>query len=318
MSACLAALPPELLSHVVASIRSPSTLCNLARCSRQLHFCTIRHLYRHVEIHEIPERRNGRLRTLAALLIQRPDLAGLVRHFTLQTAEPSEEKAECSGEPAEPEDRVSPELVKVDRPVVTAANASSLSTEEKISGLGQFRPTHVSYYDLILALLLPALLKVEKMVLDLDPWYYTSYLEQTMARAARREKPFDTQPPFEALTVFVHSHNKFPPPRIGFIGSLLKLPAIHKISGCFEELWDDDDIEELDSSSSSLTILNLSMKGISKANLGHILRAPKALKAFSTGFATPSASISQIYAILWGRRKTASRVSILVVTEIVA
>lgn len=82
----LTALPPELVSCVVAKIASNATRCSLARCSRQLYFRTIPHLYRNIEIqeagrYEVPQ--DKRLRNLASLLLQRPDLAGLVRSFTL-------------------------------------------------------------------------------------------------------------------------------------------------------------------------------------------------------------------------------------------
>ncbi|MCJ1271974.1 hypothetical protein MMC22_011879 [Lobaria immixta] len=117
-----------------------------------------------------------------------------------------------------------------------------------------------------------------------------------MERAARREKPFDAQPPFEALRVFVISHQKLHVRSTGFIASLLKLPAIEEISGGVEKHWSDDDddddddvlygdiissgknLEGLDSSSSPLTSLDLAAYTLSRADLCHILRAPKALK----------------------------------------
>ncbi|MCJ1265879.1 hypothetical protein MMC22_005761 [Lobaria immixta] len=306
MSMSLTSLPSELLSCVVANIASRSTLCSLARCSRQLHFCTIPHLYRHVTIREkIPrrEQQDGRLKTLASLLIRRPDLAGLVRHFTLHVLGPSwrvVDQPEEFNEPAALEGRVSPELFKVDQAFATAATASILSIEEKINCLGQFSPTHKSYYDLILALLLPALLKVEKLVLDLDIEWDTYYFEQMIRRAACREKPFNIRPPFEALTIFFHPHhgseafiprsNALTPRSTGFIASLLKLPAIQEISGSFEMPWDiedddpvpsDKDLEDLNSASSPVTSLDLAVYALSTVDLGHILRAPKALKTLA-------------------------------------
>lgn len=81
----LTVLPPEILCCIVAKIASQPTLCNLARCSRQL-YCTIPHLYGRVSIQEVVwdgKRRIGKLRKLASLLIQRADLAVRVRQFTL-------------------------------------------------------------------------------------------------------------------------------------------------------------------------------------------------------------------------------------------
>lgn len=77
----LTSLPPEIVSCVIANIESQPTLCNLARCSRQLYLSTIPHLYRHVTIQEETrqgDQQNWQLRNLTSLLIRRPDLAELV------------------------------------------------------------------------------------------------------------------------------------------------------------------------------------------------------------------------------------------------
>ncbi|MCJ1269152.1 hypothetical protein MMC22_009041 [Lobaria immixta] len=291
MSMSLAALPPELICCVVANIASPPTLCNLARCSRKLHLCTIPHLYRQVVIWETvrPEKQNGQLRSLASSLLRRADLASLVRHFTLHVG------WTLGRSLRRPKERVSRQSDNVDQ--AFAENALSLSIEEKINCLEHFSPTHCSYYDLILTLLLPALLKVEKLVLGFAVGPLpgsTFYREHMIWRAACREKPFDVEPPFEALTVFVYTQNKINTRSTGFIASLLKLPAIQEISGGFEEPWrkDEEDnlaevvpmdknLNDLDSSSSPVTSLDLADYGLGFADLCHIFRAPKALKTLS-------------------------------------
>lgn len=76
----LTGLPPELVSCVLASIKSQPTLCNLARCSSQLYLYKIPHLYSHVTVHEefgFGVQENGQLRSVASLLIQRPISPGL-------------------------------------------------------------------------------------------------------------------------------------------------------------------------------------------------------------------------------------------------
>lgn len=139
---------------------------------------------------------------------------------------------------------------------------------------------------LILALLLPALVLVEKLVLHPGPgfirFYY--YFDMVMERAARRERPFDLQPAFESLTVF-ETHSSFLLSE-ALMASLLKLPAIRVISGCLDYTWDGmvgkrEKFTELDNSSSPVTSLNLAACASNPKNLGHILRARKALKAFS-------------------------------------
>ena len=323
MSMSLTALPPEIINSVAANITSQPTLCNLARCSRQLYHCTIPHLYHHVTIREEigrGEQRIGQLRNLASSLIRRPKLAVLVRHFTLhvlrdhlggfvegfeeaeeseeseeaeeseesEEAEESEEseEAEESEESEEAEESEESEESEEDKRV-NALEAWRLSKEKKISCLGQFSHNHKSHYDFILALLLPALLKMEKLELDLDNDFDTYYLEQMMRRAACRKRPFHIQPRFEALTVFANFPNKFSIGSTGLFALLLKLPAIREISGGFEKKWDEEDGYEgdlsntdLDSSSSPLITLDLAAYELRTADLGHLLRAPKALKTF--------------------------------------
>ena len=316
-------LPPEILGCVVANIASLPTLCNLARCSHQLYLCATAHLYHHVTIQEEirhGKHRKGELQSLASLLIRRPDLAGLVRHFTLHvtrfprlSVEDSNEYEEHGG--------------FRDQAFATVVNASSLSVREKIDCLGQFSYSHKSYYDLILTLLLPALLKVQKLVLDLKIASDTFFLEMMIQRATCRERPFDIQPPFRALTVFVLSHDLFSPRSPGFIDSLLKLPAIKKISAGFKSIWDEED-EDLgqfkltdetlrDSSSSSLTSFDLVAYNPSTVDLGHMLRVPKALKTFPTRSVRPTSVISPKYATLWSLWKIAWIASALTVTKLI-
>ncbi|MCJ1269171.1 hypothetical protein MMC22_009060 [Lobaria immixta] len=292
MSMSLTSLPPELVSCVVANLAAqPDSLCDLARCSRQLYCYTVPHLYRHVTIQEsvgAGELRDEKLKNLAAVLLRRPDLAGHVRHFTLHVARAPgtlrEFMAAC-----ESEKHTSPELAKF-------GQGFTLSEEEKISCLGQFSHTHGHHHDLILALLLPALLKVEQLVVDLDPDFDMKtnrdkyYFDQMLQRAAARA--FDIQPPFEALKVFVQSHDDFRTTDV--IASLLKLPAIQEISGGFTSTIPlrkftvtDENLVELNSSSSPLTSLDLADFGLSIADLSHIFRVPKALKMLSFLVCTP-------------------------------
>ena len=194
------------------------------------------------------------------------------------------------------ENRLSVGMIKPDQ-------CFTLSKGEKVNCLGQFSHTHKSYHDLILALLLSVLLKVERLVVDLKigfdmkSGFDTYYLDQLLQRAAHMERPFDIQPPFEALTVFIHSHDLFNHRTTSFIASLLKLPAIREISGGFKSARDDDlgnfgdgekSLMELNSSSSPLTSLDLADYGLSTAALGHVLRAPKALKTLVYWFCPPT------------------------------
>ena len=308
MSISLTNLPPELLTRIVANVESQATLYNLARSSRQLYFFTIPHLYQHITIQEEGEQQNGQLRNLTSLLIRKPDLAGLVRHFTLHTVNSEyacSDDSESSGDSEYFGDecfgnleysKILEEFDEVNQALKIAVSAWNLSEEEEDDWLRQLSRTH----DSVLALLLPALLKVEKVVLDLNIGHDTPYLEWMIGRAVRKEKPFDIQsPPFEALTVFVCPHNQFNKKKhsISFLASLLKLPAIREISGGFECKRNDllCRIRSCDKnpikiyrSSSSLTSLDLAAYAVSPGALNLVLRGPKALKTFIYTICLPS------------------------------
>lgn len=311
MATSLASLPCELVSGVLDNITSQATLCKLARCSRQLQLCTIPHLYRHVTVREKIEKGSDReehLKNLAALLIRRPELANLVRSFSFHLirrpwTKLDWAKTEYALEQLQQAGAENPEESH-DQAWVTPRNASSLSAQEKLKCLGQFSHDHKSYHDFILALLLPTLLKVEKVVLHMQSSYDTHYLEEIIRRAAYRETPFDVQPPFQALTALVLSPDCLLLRSLVLAASLLKLPAMQEISGGFGTLRNnqrsytmmtdanrglpaDESLIELDSSSSTLTSLSLAPYRLWPAELGHVLRVPKSLKALSFKFCPP-------------------------------
>ena len=177
-------------------------------------------------------------------------------------------------------------IAKIDQALKTAVKASSMSKREENNWLRLLSQTYTCHHDVILALLLPALFKLETLVLDLDGDFQTKYLERMMRRAACRKRPFDTQPRFEALTAFVHDQYRFNPRSTELIASLLRLSAVKEISAGFANTRDRDlgqakatkDLVELESFSSPVTSLNLATSAESTADLGHMLRAPKALK----------------------------------------
>ena len=309
MSISLTALPPELVECVVANIVSQPSLYNLARSSRQLYICTIPHLYHHVTIQEGICRRgqpHGQLRNLTSSLIRRPDLAGLVRHFTYDVRFSEEHKSKESHNLKDFAEPVSPTTpVNVDQAFKTVVNALSSSKEEANSWLRELSLTHKCHHDALLALLLSVLLKVEKLVLNLEVSSGTHYLERMIRRAACRESPFDIQPPFEALTVFMHSHNMSNSRSTGFIASLLRPPAIQEISGSFRKTWAEDlgddkvrdtTLIEFDSFSSPLTSLDIAVHALNTVDLEHMLRAPKALKTlfYHRAFAQASMNFTDI------------------------
>lgn len=313
MSLYLADLPTELIDCVVANIESRPTLCNLARCSRRLYLCTVPYLYRHVTVKDesglLIEMPNTQLPQVASLLLSRPDLARLVRHFTLESAQrsdltedPSEgyahtgyleefEEFADSGYFEELENYADPEdfdeLEESAQGSKSAIKSLSLYDEEKFERFRTLGHAPDDDDDLILALLLSALPRVEKVVLDLRSHHDTKHLEWMIGRAASRSRPFDGRPLFESLTFFGSSCDRVDVQSRDLMASLLKLPALQVISGCFGDAWDDSfgemkatdkNLIGLESASSPITDLNLVASALRKADLGHIFRAPKALR----------------------------------------
>lgn len=157
--------------------------------------------------------------------------------------------------------------------------------------LDQFSHTNYSNYDLILASLLPALLKLEKLVLDAKIGYDTYYFDGMMYCAARRESPFDIQPPSGSLKVFDFSHTIQSGRSPHFMASISMLPAIQEIRGGFRSTWEGENdhndsysresLRAIDSSSSTLSTLDLTAYNLSPAELDHRLRAPKGPRTLS-------------------------------------
>lgn len=310
----LSNLPTELIGCVIANIDSRPTLCNLARCSRQFYLCTVPHLYRHVTITE-EERLGGgvgpkSLRMVTRLLIQKPFLANLVRGVTLEVAEPSKSfkdirrrirdiivsRDHMKFETAKLASRVLKEdifhlLDKSYQNSKTSSDAFNFSEGEEHNTLAHLSDMDNWSNDLVLALLLSSVLKVEMLSLDLQNCFCKEYLEFMMMRATRGERPFDIRSPFQSLIVFSHSLSRRGALSASFLASLLKLPAILEISGSFaltsfEYVATDGaavarkNLRELDSASSPVNTLNIAYNTLGPADLLHILRAPTALQNF--------------------------------------
>lgn len=291
MSRSLIALPPELISCVVVKIESQSSLCNLARCSRQLYLCVVPHIYRHVTINDEISMVDGQFRNIASLLIRRPDLAGFVREFALHVQWPVPRNPSEESEPKYPKEHIRTKTFKVDQAFKTAVNAWSLSTEEENNWLRQLSDARKCHHDVILPLLLPALLKLEILVLRLIIGYDTHYLERMIRSVTHRERPFDIRPPVMALKIFVHSRGEFDVRRTNFpaLGDLFRsLKNKEKIDTLGAVRDTNKDLMDSDRCSSPLTSFDITTYDGSTTDLANLLRAPKALKTFSYKVCSPA------------------------------
>ncbi|MCJ1391306.1 hypothetical protein MMC18_004169 [Xylographa bjoerkii] len=289
MSPSLGSLPPELTRGIISAIDSQDTLCNLVRTSHALYEITVPFLYEHVALYD-QEGGTGchefeQLRPLALLLLGRPDLAQLVRHFTMRdepsTGSITEEMLE-KGEPVE--------LLEVDDVFKDTIKAASHNEEEEKQWLEHMAwPDHG---DATLALLLPALPKLES--LDLMIMDGCTYFEKMMRRAGMREKPFDKQPGFLALKDVMHTfYDEKYGMSVEYIGMFMRLPSICRIFGHRVGSDDgfggeeDETLAALETASSTVSHVELKDCKLHERDLTHMLRAPKALKTF-------------IYEVGWG------------------
>lgn len=270
-------LPPEILSCIIQNVRPKSVLCMLALCSRDMHDSVVSHLYRHIELLSFNIKKNPfPLRQLTSLLLKRPDLAQRVRQFTLRG------HRDCWHGGVEPRDAAA-ECIEVDSVFRIAIKASSHSEAEEKQWLMHL--SWLEHCDAVLALLLPALVKLEK--LDLILTDDLPYFERMIRRASRREKPFDKQPAFQLLKDFMHTYDDYIyglDPR--YISPVMLLPSIRAIYGyrVGSENEEEDDVMRTNLGSmrtpSSLCHLELRGSRLNKADLNLLLQAPKALKTF--------------------------------------
>lgn len=321
-----ASLPAELLRDIVSNIASQVDICNLAACSRQSNEVTTPYLYQNIIIHEVIkpdvfDDENGPLRKIACLLLTRSDLANHVRSLTLHyvqlrheqimpdqsgiledAVEPEDDEVEAFIEPrgfdrfeVVPFDDDYMDWIgsRADDSLKTAFRALGLSPDEERKCRFRLRGLSGFYHSLRLGLLLTALLKLEKLVLDLESGFDSYYLEKIIKILSQRETPVGTQSPLKALKVFINTQsgsNASNARNTVFIASLLKLQHIHEISGVFRDPWyenhsaplmRDQSLAEIASSSSTVRHINMASFAVMAEDLNHIFRAPKALKTLT-------------------------------------
>ena len=277
MAITLTSLPVELFQDIVANLDSSSDLCNLTRCSSALFVITIPFLYDHIDqeggtfCHPCKD-----LRPLASLLLRRPELAQLVRHFTMRV-QPSTgyiTKARLKTE-------VLTGLLGVDDVFKKAIKAASHDEEEEQQWLEHMSwPDHG---DATLALLLPALPRLESVDMVLTTG--STYFENMLCRAGKHEKPFNKQPGFLSLkdVVYTRPYKKHDM-GVEYIGMFMRLPSVsrifcHHVGSAFND-GVDETLSALETASSTVTHLEFKDARLHEWDIAHILQAPKALKTF--------------------------------------
>ena len=274
-------LPREVITYIIANVDSRSTLTNLALCSHNFYAISVPKLYNHIELYEGPNDWGSygtrHLRSLTSLLLRRPDLARFVRHFTFR-------KTINDGFESRHADQHGrrPKTVEVDDIFKEAIKRLSCSTEEETQWLNHV--SWIDHEDAVATLLLPTLVQLER--LDLKLMDNETYLARMIDRVCRKQKPFDAQPVFQALTAIIYTGCDY---EWGMhpthIGQFLRLPHICAIIGFSmgtEEWYVDADraLKTLPLRSSVVTHIDLKECGMDMPDIIDMLGVPIALKTF--------------------------------------
>jgi hypothetical protein len=280
-------LPPEILTCIISYVHSKSSLCNIALCSSMFYSLTIPVLYAHVALHSRCHHFEG-LRSLTVLFLTKSILAQYVRQFTLR--DPID-NFQPNGHQNRPLD-----VRGVLREAIFSNSHSAEEFDEWTMHVASDHP------DALLAILLPTMVKLEK--LDLMLRNSPLYFDRMIVRAVAKQKPFDKQPLFPALKHFMHIPSWEPgsiftkrscdyqPMDSRYSTIFQSFPNICSIFGfnvseVFEHRIRTDgmrtfvnDYSSLSGMSSSLTHLELTRSFITQCNLCIMLKIPKALITF--------------------------------------
>jgi hypothetical protein len=268
-------LPLEIICSIIASVTSKSSLCNLALCSSQFYWLTVPVLYSHVELY-IPNRRFKKLQPLTVFFLEKPTLARYVRHFTLrdlfQVEKPNRKRTWDIG------------ILLAD---AILANSHSIEERDEWMLLAAR-----DYQDVLLAILLPTMVRLEKLELTIR--YEYEYFDRMITRAIAKKKPFDKQPLFPVLTEFMHVASgllddqqpdyydwNHEPMSSQYNILFQNFPSIRSIYSHRVFDYGNEPIQNtFTSMSSSITHLELKNGFVNRPNLCTILRTPKALQTF--------------------------------------
>ena len=192
----LIACPSEIISQIAGHLDNPS-LSRLALSSRALNVIATPYLYNHINplsySHPCLPPASIDCWNLTVLLLERPHLAGYVRHFSMRKAYSDDRRRE-QGKMAPPS-----------QAILTAIATASHSKEEERQWLEDLSFTKSTHEDALMALLLPTLPNLKTLDLTLEK--NVKYFSRMMQRASRKEKPFDTAPAFEKLSDIMYTQD---------------------------------------------------------------------------------------------------------------
>ena len=282
----LTACPSEIISQILGSL-DRTDLSGLALSSRPLNVIATPYLYEHIELFGLSQHWLCSASTdcwnLTVLLLERPQLARYVRHFTMRNAYSSNHRSEQV------------ESAHLPRALLKAIETASHSKEEERQWLEDTSSTKPINGDALMALLLPALPNLR--TLDLELGEKVTYLSRMMQRASGKEKPFDTAPAFERLSDITCTQNShedverydgeaeeqeypcypFTPFPLPAVSRILGFNSIFQVGSANQNPWV---LPLAWGFSSQLSHLELRECLLTSEDVVNLLRVPTALKTF--------------------------------------
>ena len=286
-SPSLGDLPTEIL-EIFSGISSRKTLRNLTLCSRRIHAVATPHLYQHVSLYTRQSKTGDMtvpgIRPPAALLLQRPDIASSVQHFSIlkaQTHIVSEPETEaCLRGPGDASGSQDPAQARLFDRIAEATPSSE--TED---WLRQLKPER--YDDAILGhllLCLPNLKILDLHIQGMASGVIEELLHRTIEGVARQGKQLDAFKSLEHVMLGANDCGKGLTPTL--FACLLRLPSVRRI--CCEGM--DSSTNPVDECSTILSRLPSRSSGVKRVeiansiiqtNTPHILRICQGLTTFT-------------------------------------
>jgi hypothetical protein len=289
-------LSEEILARIASQLKYPGDLRALSLANRKLHRIALPLLFAHIDFR--PETRRPKIgctyysqhaeytklkfRPFVVLMLQRPDLAGLVRSFCMTPGFDSDDSGDFLDDV--PDEKTWNEISSVLAKVV---DMNAHSDEERATWMKSLKDGGND--DPLLALLLPCFTNLTRLALQLPQT--APFCERMMNRCALRQKPFDLDhaAAFSQLQNFGGSYiDDYWGMKPYWFARCLRLPNIRRIfmnfvgtgSGDMADSGEDEHIAVLPTHSSSCEYIQLRNSRMSDRDIGKTMEACRTLKTF--------------------------------------
>ena len=277
------AVPTEILLNILRQVERTRDLLNIALCSHQIFDLTAPYLYSHVVLNIRDKNRHPRsnhLEDFTSLVYEKPSIANHVRTLTLCDKWPNNV---ALGPPSKcylTKEGVEAAKEELNSSLQRAVKSFSRSLQEEHTWIIDL--TQMKHADAIIALLIPALTKLERLELPLA--HAGFYYKRMIKRAMSNQEAVNIRPMFQSLQNVIYDWNiDLKGVSSDSVSLLFNLPSIRSIYGfMIGRMFDgpNQTLHNLKSGVSSLTYLELKECKICSQDIANMLRACKSLKTF--------------------------------------